>query len=254
MTTTTTTPARHVPHDHDRQVAMTLAEQAYHRFAETAATVREDQWLLPTDCAAWDIRTMCGHVLGAMRSAASIREMVGQQREIKQRVARDGGCETDVMTQVQVERTADLSAGDLVAELSALAGPAARGRRRTPVPMRRLMTFDVVVPGLHERWTWGYLVDVVLTRDAWLHRIDLCRALGVEPQLDPLHDGAIVAGVAREWGERHGRPVDLVLDGPAGGRFGDPDGEPLRLDAVEFCRVLSGRAPASGLLEVPVPF
>lgn len=31
-------------------------------------------------------------------------------------------------------------------------------------------------------------------------------------------------------------------------------GEELALDAVEFCRILSGRAQGTGLLTQPVPF
>lgn len=31
-------------------------------------------------------------------------------------------------------------------------------------------------------------------------------------------------------------------------------GEPITMDAIEFCRVLSGRAHGTGLLARPVPF
>ena len=81
-----------------------------------------------------------------------------------------------------------------------------------------------------------------LHRDTWMHRGDIARATGRELVLTPDHDGRIVADVVAEWARRHGRPFRLVLEGPAGGEFvqGD-DGEQLRLDAVEFCRVLSGR-------------
>ncbi|QZY28408.1 maleylpyruvate isomerase family mycothiol-dependent enzyme [Nocardioides coralli] len=245
---------RHVPPGHDRPRAMHEAQEAYRRFAKACAALDAEQWARPTDCTGWDVRTLAGHVLGAMRAAASMREMTSQQREIKQRVRRDGGTETDVMTAVQVDRTADLSVAELVAELRSLVGPAARGRRRTPAPLRRWATFPVEVPGLTERWTLGYLVDIVLTRDAWLHRIDLARAVGTETETTAEHDGWVVAGVAHEWLERHGQPVDLVLTGVAGGRFGDPTAEELRLDAVEFCRITSRRERRDGLLDVAVPF
>jgi hypothetical protein len=115
--------------------------------------------------------------------------------------------------------------------------------------------FPVLVGGTTERWTVGWLVDVCLTRDAWLHRVDLCRAVGREPELTPDHDGRIVADVVDEWARRHGRPFHLVLTGPAGGRFGDPGaGETIELDAVELCRILSGRASGPGLLSTEVPF
>lgn len=61
--------------------------------------------------------------------------------------------------------------------------------------------------------------------------------------------------MVKEWARLHGQPVRLILEGTAGGAFvqGD-DGDELRLDAVEFCRAVAGRVPASGLLAQQVPF
>ncbi|GAA5138996.1 hypothetical protein [Pseudonocardia adelaidensis] len=53
---------------------------------------------------------------------------------------------------------------------------------------------------------------------------------------------------------RHGMPHLLRLSGPAGGRWNAGDGPELELDAVEFCRVPSGRGHGEGLLGVEVPF
>ncbi|HEY6377895.1 MAG TPA: hypothetical protein VI316_01820, partial [Candidatus Dormibacteraeota bacterium] len=106
-----------------------------------------------------------------------------------------------------------------------------------------------------ERWQLGYLVDTVFTRDTWIHRLDISRATGREMVLTPDHDGRLVAGVAAEWARRHGRPFSLSLTGPAGGAWCVGDGgDPLELDALDFCSALSGRAPGSGLLATPVPF
>jgi uncharacterized protein (TIGR03083 family) len=258
MSTTSPTRRAHgtrsVPADHDRERALHEAEVAYQRFVDAVASLTPGQWEMPTECTGWDIRTMAGHVLGAMRAAASLMEFASQQIEVKRRSRRSEENDTDLMTEIQVERTASLSPSDLVAELGSLVGPAARGRRGTPGPMRRLVSFPVEVPGMKERWNLGYLVDIILTRDAWMHRIDVARALGSEPLLTADHDGWIVAGVAQEWLDRHGQPVDLVLEGPAGGRFGDPTAEAVCLDAVEFCRITSKRAPGEGLLQVAVPF
>jgi hypothetical protein len=57
------------------------------------------------------------------------------------------------------------------------------------------------------------------------------------------------------WAAAHRQPFALTLDGPAGGTFVRGDGgDELRLDAVEFCRTLSGRGPGVGLLSHEVPF
>jgi hypothetical protein len=52
-----------------------------------------------------------------------------------------------------------------------------------------------------------------------------------------------------------GRAARPALTGPAGGAWTSGDGGALiEADAVEFCRVLSGRGQADGLLAIHVPF
>lgn len=111
------------------------------------------------------------------------------------------------------------------------------------------------VGGKPETWRMGYLLDVILTRDPWMHRVDIARATGREMELSPEHDGRIIADVVAEWARRHGAPFVLTLTGPAGGTYvlGD-DGEQITIDAVDFCRTLSGRATGTGLLTQEVPF
>jgi hypothetical protein len=118
----------------------------------------------------------------------------------------------------------------------------------------RATTFSAGLPGEAE-WTRGYLIDVVFTRDLWMHRVDLCRATGQPMVLTPEHDGRIIADVVADWARRHGQRFVLRLEGPAGGSFSaGRNGREIRLDAVEFCRALSGRGSADGLLTTLVPF
>ena len=85
--------------------------------------------------------------------------------------------------------------------------------------------------------------------------VDICRAIGRAVELAANHDGRLVADVVADWARRHGEPFTLTLDGPGGNHFSAGSGGPaLELDAVEFCRILSGRAPGSGLLATSVPF
>lgn len=72
--------------------------------------------------------------------------------------------------------------------------------------------------------------------------------------LTPEHDGVLIDDVVREWAARHARPFTLELTGPAGGRWSEgTDGVSMTCDAAEFCRRISGRAPAEGLLTTRVP-
>jgi len=137
----------------------------------------------------------------------------------------------------------------------AVAGAAAARWRASRRLMRRIPMKQPMPDGTVETWRLGYLVDVILLRDPWMHRIDLSRAIGRPMMLTADHDGRIIAEVVAEWARRHGRPFTLVLTGPAGGSYVQGAGGPdLELDAVEFCRILSRRAPGDGLLAEFVPF
>ena len=79
------------------------------------------------------------------------------------------------MAAQQVEELAGLRPERILAEIRALTASAMRGRARVPAPVRRFarLTIDLPVSGVRERWTVGYLVDVIGTRDGWMHRIDI---------------------------------------------------------------------------------
>ena len=99
--------------------------------------------------------------------------------------------------------------------------------------------------------------DLLRRRRVALHlsREDLARATGNDPVLTKDHDGRIVADAVGEWARRHGQPFSLELTGPLAASFTQGTGSaPITLDAVEFCRVLSGRATGEGLLAQEVPF
>jgi hypothetical protein len=195
---------------------------------------------------------MAGHVLGMAELAASVREAVHQLRA----AARRGGDSLDALNAFQVEQRAGLPPEELVARLAVAGQRAARARTRRPALVRRLaMPEPQRVGDTTERWTLGYLNDVIWTRDTWMHRVDTTRATDRTMVLTAGHDGVLVADIAAEWAGRHGQPCQLRLTGPAGGSWSwGPGGPRLELDAVEFCRILSGRAPGDGLLAVKVPF
>lgn len=69
------------------------------------------------------------------------------------------------------------------------------------------------------------------------------------------HDGRIVADVVEEWAGRHKQPYTLTPTGPAGGTFTSGEvGPRLDLQAVEFCRILSGRERGDRLFATRVDF
>jgi uncharacterized protein (TIGR03083 family) len=231
---------------------MRLAATEYERVTAMLAGLAADDWSRPTECPGWDVRAMAGHVLGMAEMAASVREMVRQQRAAGRR-EEEG---IDALTALQVEEHANLTPQQVVDGLRRVGPRAARTRGRTPGMIRRLrLPEPELVGGTPETWTIGFLIDTILTRDPWMHRIDISRATGREPFLTVDHDAVLVADVVIEWAARHGNPCQLRLAGPAGGSWTFGSGGPaLEIDAVDFCRTVSGRAPATGLLATAVPF
>ena len=244
----------------ERPTAMWLAESEYQRVADAVDALRAEDWTRPTDCTAWDVRQLVAHITGMARFISTPLEMARQMRAAKAR-QHDGQALIDAQTALQVEERQDLGPEELRAELRRVGPRAVRGRRRTPgFVRRRRLPEPQVVNGVPETWCIGYLTDVILTRDPWMHRLDLARATGQAPALTPDHDGVIVADVVVEWARRHGRPYRLELTGPAGGSWSSgPGGEENVMDAADFCRVVSGRpgpdgGQPSGLLATQVPF
>ncbi len=238
----------------DRDVAGRLAAAEYDRVVETLEELTPEQWSTPTECPGWDVRAMAGHMLGMAQMVASMAENVRQQFSATRRSKRDGGPMIDALTALQVEKNAGLTPAQVVAQMRTVGRKAARGRARTPGFLRN-QTMSQVIDGTEEWWTIGFMMDTILTRDPFMHRIDIARATGVLVAPTADHEGVIVDDVVREWAARHGAAYTLELTGPAGGHWSHGvGGEQLHMDASEFCRVLSGRAPGEGLLQQQVPF
>jgi mycothiol maleylpyruvate isomerase-like protein len=198
------------------------------------------------------VRDIAGHVLGMMQRCADPAESQRQDAAAKAR-AEQGENWLDALTDTQVRSNAALSTTELLAVSRQLA-PVAAARRTGTTEEQRAIPYPVSLPGEGD-WTLGYLLDCILTRDAWMHRLDIARALDRPVHLTAEHDGAIVADVVAEWARRHGQPFELELTGPAGGVFAVGEGgTSLQYDATEFCWILSGRASAPGLMSTHVPF
>ncbi len=234
----------------ERATAMRLAATEYGRFHAMLAQLTPAEWTLATDCPDWDVQAMACHALGMADMVSSPWETRRQMRE----AAKRGGTFVDALTALQVEERGELDPVHIVAQFERAGRRAAKGRRRTPALIRRRRMPPAQTDGV-EPWTLGYLVDVILTRDPWMHRMDICAVTDREPELTADHDGVLVDDVVREWAARHGEPCTLTLTGPAGGRWTFGSGGPqLEYDAVEFCRLVGGRGEPVGLLKTAVPF
>jgi uncharacterized protein (TIGR03083 family) len=233
--------------------AMHLATVECERLLAVADDLRDEQWLVQTECPDWNVKQMLGHVLGMLEAQSDGDERMRQFKIATGIAEQTGGRRLDAMTALQVREHALLSSDALRRALHDAVPRGLAGRTAT-TPEQRAAAYSSGLPG-EDAWTFGYLFDIVLTRDPWIHRVDICRAIKRDMELTSEHDGRIVADVVADWARRHQQPFTLTLGGAAGDRFTSGTGGPdLELDAVEFCRILSGRAAGSGLLATIVPF
>jgi uncharacterized protein (TIGR03083 family) len=238
----------------DREVAMASAATEYARTGELLESITAAQWGLATDCPGWDVRDVAGHMLGMAQMIATVPELARQQMAAQKGAKKTGTLMIDILTALQVAKNAGLSPAEIVKATHAVGPRAARRRRKMPSFIRsRTMPGTQTVGGAEEQWTFGFLFDIILTRDPFMHRLDISRATGIPMKATTAHEGVIVDDVVREWAARHGQPYTLILSGPAGGTWGG-NGEQISMDALDFCRAVSGRGPATGLLRQQVPF
>jgi len=229
-----------------------IAEEEFRRFADLTASLSDDEWTRPTDCTGWDVRKVVLHVLGSADAQASFPQFVHQlRRGVPLNKEIDSHHWVDGMNELQIREREGLTNDEIVAQLRAVGPKAVRGRWRTPPPARYLP-----IPfGPPIGWTsLKYLLDVGFPRDVWCHRIDLHAAIGRPMHLTADHDGRLVADIVAEWADIYDEPFELVLEGPAGGKFSKGvDGERVEIDALDFIRTLSGRLAGTGVLSNPLP-
>ena len=237
-----------------RREAEDLARTEYQRVADQLRSLAPDDWSKSTDCPLWDVRAIAGHSAGMLSTFTGYRTLMGEMRAATKAAKQAGGPMVDALTAKQVADHAKQSTSELIAKIDDVGPRAARWRATRPTLFRKI-PMKQEFGGKVETWRMGYMLDVILTRDPWMHRVDIAHATGRPVELTAAHDGRIVADVVAEWARRHGQPCALHLTGPAGGTFVAGDGgEEITIDAVEFCRILSDRATGTGLLGQPVPF
>jgi len=232
---------------------MTLAETEYRRYADMLDELSPEDWTIQTVNSDWNVKQLTQHVLGFAESNASFRVFVKGMRAGKKRAAVKGYDHfIHGMNEVQVEEREHLTTGELTAKWKATWPKALKGRRTFP-PFMRPIPLDFG-PIIGRRPMGSYLMDVVFTRDTWMHRIDTCRAVGLEPVLTPEHDGRLIEDMVAEWTKLYDLSITLHLEGPAGGNFVRGTGdEELTIDAVEWIWILSGRGTGAGVLEKELP-
>ncbi len=253
----TTLPAASIPALQHAE-AMTMAREELDRFLDLLGQFDRDDWDLSTVCTDWDVRQVVAHVsatsAGFVRGSDLRRAISGRlQRPHRQR----GLDRLGAMNQIGVDDRADRNPTELIAELRDVGPRAIERRKKLPNALRGLpLPMGLAFP-FGKTWVpLGYLTDLIMTRDVWIHRLDLCRATGREMVLTAEHDGRITALVVRELADHLAKTVGetsvvLHLTGPAGGRWSMGDaagpGATITMDACDLHWLAAGRTTAAEL-------
>ncbi len=237
----------------DHKEGMVLAETEYRRYTDMLGQLRPEDWAVQTVNTDWTVKQLTQHVLGFAESNASFRVFVKAMRAGKKRATvKNYDHFIHGMNEVQVEEREHLSTDELVGQWKSTWPKALKGRRHFP-PFMRPVPLDFG-PVIGRKPMGSYLMDVVFTRDTWMHRIDTCRAVGLAPVLTHEHDGRLIEDMVAEWTKLYDLSITLHLEGPAGGTYVRGTGdEELTIDAVEWIWTLSGRGTGDGLLKKELP-
>lgn len=218
---------------------MDIAAREYLRIITLLLDLDEREWAAPTCCPGWTVRDMAAHLAGAASAMASLPEQVRQQ--CLGILRRSGADQMTAVNARQISERRDLSTTELIADLKQASrrGIAARSHFPGTATWPRLP-----LPAPLGISSLANLYGAVYTRDAWMHRLDICAATGREPVLSADHDGLMVADLVLASGAD--APRGLRLTGVAGGSFGHDDKAPA-VDAIAFSRALAGRGTVPGV-------
>ncbi|MET9799187.1 maleylpyruvate isomerase family mycothiol-dependent enzyme [Streptomyces sp. NPDC006368] len=224
--------------------------------AEVRATVAAlaglapGDWARDTACAGWTVRDVAAHVVGQFEELPRPWLMIGRVLLARRRHPRLTPLAGHNQCQVDARRS--VPPDDLIALLRRFGRQGVRGVDRVPAGVRRRIRLSPLFPESKElaEDSMDYLARVLIARDTWMHRVDICDATGQEFAFGS-HDGEIVGQVLLDLALRwSGPPVLLDLGGPVGGRWALGRGAPavtVHADAVTLMRHLSGRPPRGPL-------
>jgi uncharacterized protein (TIGR03083 family) len=218
--------------------AMALAERQNAVFVDELRTLEPSDWDKPTDCEAWSVHDIVAHLLGWAELLGSFSEL-GRQTIGSVRRRSELGNVVDAQNAIQVDDRRDLSPTELIERLERSLPRFVRLRHRFGRVARVVPVYYKILGFT----TLGEITDIVFTRDMFIHRVDIARAVG-RPLATGVDERRIVHHCVKEWAEGAKPDCRLELTGDPGATFsaGDRETAVITADAIEICRFWSGRA------------
>lgn len=229
---------------------VTRRESFAHRTSEIEAwlelirSLDADDWGRPTVCTEWDVADIVGHLIG--QADEVLRPWAFPRRELRARRRYPDVARFDRHMMVQADEYRGTPPTELIARFRRWT-KASLTILRLPRPIRAVtVTIDDIPDPTFARVPLGYVHDVLLPRDLWMHRDDVCRAVGRPFDAGP-HASELIAQVMLDLqvsGFWSGPPVIVELTGAGGGRYQLGAGELIgtaSVDAVGYLRTVSGR-------------
>ncbi len=227
----------------DRQRSRLHREAELPAWHDLLESLEGSEWKRRTVCTEWDVADIVGHLCGQAEETFKPWAFPLRDRRAK-RVYPDLTL-LDAHMLVQADEHRGTPPAELRELFDKVWAKSTRAIARTPGFIRAITVKIEGIPGF-EKISLGYAQDILLARDLWMHRDDVCQALGREFDAGPYAE-EVVAQVMLDlvdgpfW---QGTPVVLTLTGQGGGTYRLGQGDPIatvQTDAVGYMRTLSGR-------------
>ncbi|QNE18362.1 maleylpyruvate isomerase family mycothiol-dependent enzyme [Kribbella qitaiheensis] len=239
---TTTLHARDIPRA-DRATTRKHRDAEIQSWRDLMDSLDEADWRRSTVCTEWDVADIVGHLCGQAEDVNRPWSFPLRDRRARRDYPAIGLLDAHMLVQADDHR--GTPPAELQERFARLWRKATRTISRNPALIRRIQMKVEGMPGF-DKLELGYIQDILLARDLWMHRDDVCQTLGRTFDAGPYAE-ELIAQVMLDvqdgpfW---KGAPVELILTGQGGGSYRLGEGDPIatvRTDAVGYMRTVSGR-------------
>lgn len=206
----------------------------------TLEKLTPEQWRGTTRCDPWTPKDIAAHVLGWGEALVSPREFVAQAKQALSRMKEFGNI-TDAQNNVQVEERRDLSAKVIIDKLRPTLRKEGIVRQRFGTALRYLPFY---MPYLGGPINLGYVLNTIFLRDLLIHRLDICDAIGREPDISET-DLRVMTDMVKDWARR--TKADVQIDDGANVFVAGAGIDTIRAPLHHVIDVLGGRRDAASL-------